>query len=117
VRQLAALLCCAMAATSACQTSSPPASTTVDQTQTGAATYSGGDGSSLENAVVVHAPSESVGVAASYKWIRDHLPGSRVTKQGLVTNGGRAYDSMEVVTESGEKRTIYFDISEYFGKF
>lgn len=37
------------------------------------ALFSGGDGSSIENAVVVNAASEIIGVAAEYAWLESRL--------------------------------------------
>jgi hypothetical protein len=78
-------------------------------------TYGGGDGASKETAVVVTAANEETGVAAEYAWLKEHLPGAEVESTSLA-GGDKAYDIMEVTLPSGEKRTIYFDISSFFGK-
>jgi hypothetical protein len=78
--------------------------------------FSGGDGSSPETAVIVHARSESVGVRAEYEWIREHWPGSRRGKQALLGKNNRFYDSLTITDSAGQVRTVYFDITEYFGK-
>ena len=77
--------------------------------------YSGGDGTTAESAVVIHAPDSASGVRAEYAWIEANLPGARVESQALIP-GKRSYDRFEVVLPSGESRTIYFDISAFFGK-
>jgi hypothetical protein len=36
--------------------------------------------------------------------------------QGLVERGGRAYDEMHIKLADGAERTIFFDITQFFGK-
>jgi hypothetical protein len=85
------------------------------QPQTGYS-FSGGDGSSPETAVVVHARSESLGIRAEYEWLAEHWPGSRRGKQTLLGKNNRFYDSLTITDSSGRERTVFFDITEYFGK-
>ena len=78
--------------------------------------FSGGDGSSLEKAIIVKAPNEQSGVHAEHEYIRQHYPGSKEGRQSLQNAKSRAYDVMEITTADGKKKTIYFDINAYFGK-
>lgn len=78
--------------------------------------FSGGDGSSLEKAIVVKAPNEESGVHAEHEYIRQHYPGSEEGRQSLQNSKGRAYDAMDFTTADGKKKTLYFDITAYFGK-
>ena len=83
--------------------------------------FDGGDGSSMATAVViVGAPNEQVGVDAEYDWLARKLGRRGVDwtlgSQGLRNIKGRAYDVI-TVTVRGKKRNIYFDISDFFGKF
>jgi len=78
--------------------------------------FSGGDGSTLDAAVIVHASDETVGIRAEYAWIKEHWSGSRPGKQGLVTQNNRLYDALTITDKAGQERTLYFDITEYFGK-
>jgi hypothetical protein len=84
----------------------------------GNATYSfsGGDGSSLNAAVIVHAADESAGLLAEHAWIREHWPNSKLGRQELLTKNNRPYDALTITDSSGKEHTLYFDISEYFGK-
>jgi hypothetical protein len=75
------------------------------------------DGSSFENAVVIQEKTEGPGVDAEYKWIREHYPGSKTNSQALVFEKGKPYDILTIVTADGAKKKVYFDISNYFGKF
>lgn len=80
-------------------------------------TYSGGDGSSLEKAIVIHGATEQTGVDAEYNYLGKHFPGYHQGKQSLISHENRRYDVLEFTTANGAKMTIYFDITEFFGKF
>lgn len=80
----------------------------------GAAT---GDGMSYDTPVVIREKSEGAGVDAEYKWVREHYPGSRVKKQALTQHNGKSFDVLSVRTEDGKDIDLYFDISNFFGKF
>jgi hypothetical protein len=78
--------------------------------------FGGGDGSTVSDAIVVHAKTEGVGIRAEYAWVRDHWPGAHRNKQALVMNGGRSYDALTTTDASGQVHTLYFEITEFFGK-
>jgi len=78
--------------------------------------YAGGDGSSIEQAVVIKGATESTGVHAEYVWIAQRYPGYRRGTQSLRASGGRQYDVLEFTTASGEQKRVYFDITDFFGK-
>lgn len=75
------------------------------------------DGSSYEKAIVIEEKTESAGVAAEYEWIRKNYPGSQSGGQALTFKDKTPYDILDIVTASGEKKKIYFNIANYFGKF
>ena len=79
--------------------------------------FSGGDGSTTTAAVIVHARNEVAGVHAEYAWIKEHWPGSRRKNQGLMMKGERSYDAITITDSAGQERVLYFDITEYFGKY
>lgn len=80
-------------------------------------TYGGGDGSSVEEAVIIlGATGESDGVPAEYQWIDKTYPGAEVEGQALLDDNGRVYDLLTLTIE-GKPVEVYFDITEYFGKF
>jgi hypothetical protein len=74
------------------------------------------DGSSTANAVPIKATNERAGVTAEYRWIGEHFPGYKRGAQALLNRNGRVYDSIEIVTAAGERKKIYFDITDFFGK-
>lgn len=80
--------------------------------------FSGGDGSSTDTAVViVGARSEAIGAKAEYSYIAARFPGSKVTRQTLLCQKGKSYDRLDFATADNLEKTIFFDISDFFGKF
>ena len=75
------------------------------------------DGSSFEKAIVIQARNENDGVSAEYAWIRQHYPGCKINGQSLVDHNKKPYDLIKIKTSDGRDLTIYFDISNFFGKF
>jgi hypothetical protein len=79
--------------------------------------FSGGDGTSCDQAVVVHAPNEATGVPAEYDWLERHFPGYQRKQQALIQCGSRPADQLSITTADGQDLEVFFDIGEYFGKF
>lgn len=86
--------------------------------------FTGGDGSSTKNAVVIEGASgESDGVASEYACLaavygpRQKSGGWTLLGQSLLGDSGRSYDLMEVKLPSGKIIKVFFDITDYFGKF
>ena len=77
----------------------------------------GGDGSSFEKAIIINEKREKPGIDAEYTWIYKNYPGSKVTQQMLTEKKGVPYDILKIVTAGGEEKSIYFNISKFFGKF
>ncbi|APR76125.1 Hypothetical protein A7982_01472 [Minicystis rosea] len=81
--------------------------------------FTGGDGSSMEQAIVIEgAQGEVDGVRSEYQYLEMVLgPRSNWTrtKQSLVDKNGRKYDVLEV-DHQGRPETYWFDITLYFGK-
>ena len=100
----------------------PTATTQTDPTPPPPTTgihFSGGDGSSVEKAIVIlGAKGERDGVAAEYSYVEKHLGLSRndVVSQSLLDKNGRSFDMLQLKTAQGS-RQLYFDITDYFGKF
>ena len=81
-------------------------------------TYSGGDGSSHQQAVVIEgACDETVGIAAEKAWLRQKYPSYYMTMQSLQNLDNRHYDVIEFKMTDGQSNKIYFDITDFFGKF
>ncbi len=75
------------------------------------------DGSSFDKAIVITEKTETTGVDAEYKWLSDHYPGYTSSGQALVYHDKRPYDILNIKTSTGTPMKVYFDISNYFGKF
>jgi predicted Zn-dependent protease len=75
------------------------------------------DGSSFEKAIVINEQHEKQGIDAEYAWIRQHYPGSKVVQQTLNNYKGKSYDILYINTEGAGEKKIYFDISNFLGKF
>lgn len=82
----------------------------------------GGDGLSLENAVIITAKSETTGVAAEYDYVASKY-GARnvewkILSQAVQNNKNKTYDVLTIqLTKNDEKLDIYFDITNFYGKF
>jgi hypothetical protein len=94
----------------------PPSLPKPGHAAAGRVTFRGGDGATIETAVVVVAADESSGVDAEYAWLRDRFPGCKRKGQALRNVDGRMYDDITIEDAEGGAHTIHFDISAFFGK-
>jgi hypothetical protein len=78
----------------------------------GGVEYEGGDGSNFENAVVIVGANQVSGVGAEHRWLRRHYPGYKLISQALVDKGDQKFDLLEYDTKTGERRTVYFNITQ-----
>lgn len=78
--------------------------------------YSGGDGSSVEQAVVILAESEQAGVRRENEWIFARYGKFRKTGIGLATVEQRKFDVIRVELADHSEKEIFFDITSFFGK-
>jgi hypothetical protein len=82
-----------------------------------ASTYGGGDGTSCIQAVVIHAQSERSGAPAEYAWLAGRYPGYQREMQALMQCNGHMADQLRIRTAEGREVDVFFDISEYFGRY
>lgn len=75
------------------------------------------DGSSYETAIVITEKTEGAGVKAEYKWLNEHYPGYTRLNQSLTTHNKKPFDILKIKTAEGSEKQIYFDISNFFGKW
>jgi uncharacterized lipoprotein YajG len=80
------------------------------------ASISGGDGSSIEKAVIIKAPDNFVGVRVEHTWITKNYPKWKLEKQGTFKAGNKIYDKMIFSTSDGQQKILYFDITDFYGK-
>jgi hypothetical protein len=84
-------------------------------------TFGGGPGDTIERAVVIRgAPDSNLGVEAEYRYLAQKYGRPRtdwqLIGQGLVEAGDCFYDEMHIRLADGTERTVFFDITEFFGK-
>lgn len=83
----------------------------------GKITFEGGDGSSFEEAVVIKGAKDTMeGIEAESKWIEKKHRGWEKGDQALVSKNGKHYDRIEYSTPKDGKKTIFFDITDFYGK-
>jgi hypothetical protein len=70
----------------------------------------GRDGSSPDKAIV------AASVAAEYDWLAKNYPGFTPMRQSLQDIEGKPYDVIVLRLAPGEEKTLYFDISSFYGK-
>ena len=100
---------------SGCQSTHTPTAVTAYDSSV---SYGGGDGSSFESAVIVKTTAGSrVGIRAEYLWLSQKYPGFKRIWQKLLDQGGKPYDALEIETTDGQRLTVYFEISSFFGKY
>lgn len=85
--------------------------------------FEGGHGTSTQDAIrILGAKGEMDGVASEYSCL-DAAYGPRregkwkLLQQSLLNEKGKSFDLMSVQLPDGTKVDVFFDISDYFGKF
>jgi hypothetical protein len=81
-----------------------------------AVSYTGGDGLSLEKAIVIKAPDEVSGLNAEQKYISTHYGRYKTVMQGPELKKARRFDIITFKTDDGKEHTLYFDITGFYGK-
>ena len=85
--------------------------------------YTGGDGTSVENAIVISgAGNERNGIAAEYEYVAKKY-GIKFTDwkpagQSTISKDNKKFDAASIQTiPKGEIVTFYFDITDFYGKW
>jgi hypothetical protein len=73
-------------------------------------------GLSCNSAIVINATNEQAGIAEENAWIKENYPGAQKVGQSLLKCNDKAADQVEIETANGRKVSVYFDISNFFGK-
>lgn len=73
------------------------------------------EGESLEAAVVVPSDNEEDGIAFENEWIFRHYGRFRRRSGGLASHTDRRYDVITVELSDHTPRTLYFDITDFYG--
>jgi len=83
--------------------------------------FEGGDGTSFENAVIIKAKTTSEGISKEYMFI-SMFYGNRdkdweLIMQSLQEHNNKSFDVIEIKLKNGEVKEVFFDITNFFGKF
>lgn len=75
----------------------------------------------IKGAVVIRAPDHEMGIAAEYQYLTEKF-GQRgvnweLEGQALLEYNGRPYDELRIKLSDGNKKTVIFDLTEFFGKW
>jgi hypothetical protein len=73
-------------------------------------------GLSCRSAIVINATNERDGIAQEKAWITENYPGAKEVKQALTTCNDKPADRIDLETANGRSVSLYFDISNFFGK-
>ena len=82
---------------------------------------SDGGGDSMDRAIIINANTTTKGVRAEYDFISSKC-GQRdldwtFESQMALRSNGRHYDYIKVKLKNGDKKSFYFDITQFYGKF
>lgn len=76
-----------------------------------------GDGQTVDQAIIIcGARDERDGVSAESAFLRVTFPGYKFLSQSLTTVEGGVYDKYSIQLASGQKRIVFFNITDFFGK-
>lgn len=74
--------------------------------------FSGGNGSTRQQAVIIHARDVGVGTAAELAWLKDHCPQYNASTNKFEASAGHIYSVISVTSTNGEAKLIYFDLTD-----
>jgi hypothetical protein len=80
--------------------------------------FGGGTGETIEKAVVINTITPLIGVAAEYQYV-SNVCGEigvdwNLKLQNIIEEKNRYYDVLQVELNSGESRSFYFDITQFY---
>jgi hypothetical protein len=70
-----------------------------------------------KQALIVRARTEDASVQLEYACLRQYYPHYKFKSQSLIHCDQRSYDNVDFVTAGGSPRSMYFDISPFFGGY
>ena len=75
----------------------------------------GGDGSTIEKAIVISDCTDIEGVDQEYILLKSIFGQFKTIQQTLLNENNKMYDKLEIDVE-GERIVVFFDITDFFGK-
>jgi hypothetical protein len=80
-------------------------------------TFSGGNGSSPETAIIVHAPDQISGFPSVFIYIKGHLSDyPYVIKEQREYRNNKTYEVVTLASYNWKRRQVYFDVTEFAKK-
>lgn len=83
--------------------------------------YSGGDGYSMDRAIIINANTTARGITAEYDFITSKCGQKDLDwtfeSQMAMRSNGRNYDYIKVKLKNEDEKSFYFDITQFYGKF
>lgn len=81
-----------------------------------------GLGNSFDDPIIIEGVKNNFeGISAEYQYLNKVLgirnKDWRLVKQSLVMKENKAFDVLEIELANGERKTYYFDITNFFGKW
>lgn len=74
-------------------------------------------GTTAESAIVLPGIADDFhGVAAEHAYLSEHFPTWHIEYQTRIAENGRNYDVLGMIEPDRTKTTIFFDITDWFGK-
>lgn len=67
-------------------------------------------GTTIETAIKVNT------VIEEHEYLKKHYPGSKFLNQSLINTNKKHYDKLTFETKEGKNKSLYFDITSFFGK-
>jgi hypothetical protein len=78
---------------------------------------SGGNGSSKKDAIIISDCTNQEGVNQEYLEVRKRFKDYKMGQQSLLMDKGKVYDKLELTVENGKHVSVFFDITDFFGKW
>lgn len=78
------------------------------------------DGDSIDNAIIINAPNSILGVIEEHDHV-DRICGSQdndviSVEQNLIKENQKFYDQFVIKMMDGTEKTVFFDVSSFYGK-
>ena len=83
--------------------------------------YAGGNGESIDTAVIINTANPIIGIPAEYKFITSRYGQKDVDWtpeiQTVMRRENRQYDVVVIKLKDEQEKSFYFDITKFYGKF
>jgi hypothetical protein len=70
------------------------------------------DGSSFDRAIVLEGAILGLAAIVIHEYLNEHYPGYKLHRSAIKEHGGRSFDVVAFTTADGERKTLYFALSD-----